>query len=311
GAATRSASFGRALLHNLRRVFLLRRAIRAARAEVVISFLSATNVLTLLATRRLGIPVIVSERGDPDRTLLPRTWRHARALTYPLADCVVAQTEYALARLGRAVRHRGTVIANPVSTYGHRPDADGHEISGVGHLMPVKGFDVLIEAFAQTVKAHPDWRLVLWGEGPDRASLLALAERQDVADRVSCPGRSEAPGSWLASTTIFVLSSRHEGLPNALIEAMAAGTPVIATDCPVGGPRSVVAEGLDGLLVPPDDVGAMAAALERMMASRAFRDRLGGAAVKSADRFAEPAIMAQWTGLVTQAVAARRTRRRR
>jgi glycosyltransferase involved in cell wall biosynthesis len=177
--------------------------------------------------------------------------------------------------------------------------------------MPVKGFDVLVKAFARATRAHPDWRLVLWGEGPDRAGLLALAERQGVADRVSCPGRSEAPGSWIASTTVFVLSSRHEGLPNALIEAMAAGSPVIATDCPVGGPRSMIAEGLDGLLVPPDDVEAMAAALERVIASRALRDRLGAAAIKSAERFAEPAIMARWTSLVAQAVAARQARRTR
>ena len=152
---------------------------------------------------------------------------------------------------------------------------------------------------------------MLWGEGPDRGSLLALARRLGVADRVRCPGRSETPGGWIGSTTIFVLSSRHEGLPNALIEAMAAGAPVIATDCPVGGPRSVIAHGLDGLLVRPDDAGTMAAALERLMASAPLRSRLGTAAVKSADRFAEPAIMAQWTTLIGAAVAARKSGRRR
>ena len=311
GAAARSEGPARALLHNARRVVLLRRAVRAAGAEVVVSFLSATNVLALLATRGLGIPVIVSERGDPDRALLPLLWRHARTLTYPLADSVVAQTEYALARLGRAVRRRGTVIANPVSPYAVHPDAQGHQLSAVGHLVPVKGFDLLIEAFARASRNHPEWHLVLWGEGPDRGSLLALARRLGVADRVRCPGRSETPGGWIGSTTIFVLSSRHEGLPNALIEAMAAGTPVIATDCPVGGPRSVIAHGLDGLLVPPEDVGTMATALERLMASTPLRSRLGTAAVKSAERFAEPAIMAQWTGLIRAAVAARKSGRRR
>jgi len=311
GAATRSAGPFRALLHNARRILLLRRAVRAVGAEAVVSFLSATNVLTLLATRGLGIPVIVSERGDPDRALLPLLWRHARTLTYPLADSVVAQTEYALARLGRTVRRRGTVIANPVSSCGVRPDTQGRQVSAVGHLVPVKGFDLLIEAFARASRNHPDWRLVLWGEGPDRGILLALAQRLGVADRVRCPGRSETPGGWIGSTTIFVLSSRHEGLPNALIEAMAAGAPVIATDCPVGGPRSVIAHGLDGLLVPPDDTGTMATVLERLMASAPLRSRLGTAAVKSAERFAEPAVMAQWTGLIAATIAARKSGRRR
>ena len=127
---------------------------------------------------------------------------------------------------------------------------------------------------------------------------------------MSCPGRSAIPASWLASTTIFVLSSRHEGFPNALVEAMAAGIPVIATDCPVGGPRAMIASGLDGLLVPPDDVAAMTAALARLMGDPALRRRLGSAAVKSAERYAEPAIMAQWTGLVEQVIAVRSTRRR-
>lgn len=311
GAAARSGSSGRALLHNVRRALLLRRAIRAAAAETVVSFLSATNVLTLLATRGLGIPVIISERGDPDRALLPQAWRYARAATYPMADCVVAQTDYALARLGRAARRRATVIANPVSPHWPQPDSGGRQISAVGHLMPVKGFDLLVEAFARASKAFPEWRLVLWGEGPERTNLLALAERRGIADRVSLPGRSETPGGWLGSTTIFVLSSRHEGLPNALIEAMAAGAPAIATDCPVGGPRSLIASGLDGLLVPPENVEAMAAALERVMGSHPLRVRLGAAAAKSAERFAEPVIMAQWTSLVARAVAARNAVRRR
>ena len=310
GASAPSGSVGKALFHNGRRVAALRRAIRTARAEAVISFLSATNVLTVLATRGLGVPVIVSERGDPDRASLPRAWRYLRAWTYPLADSLVAQTEGALARFGAAVRRRGTVIANPVATFDHLPDHDGRQLVGVGHLVPVKGFDLLIQAFASVAASHADWRLVLWGEGPRRGDLLALADRHGVGSRVECPGRSATPGSWLASTTIFVLSSRHEGFPNALIEAMAAGIPVIATDCPVGGPRAMIASGLDGLLVPPGDVAAMAAALARLMRDPALRRRLGSAAVKSAQRFAEPAIMAQWTGLVEQAIAARSARRR-
>ena len=311
GAAAPSATSARALFQNARRVVLLRRAVRAARAEAVISFLSATNVLTVLATRGLGVPVIVSERGDPDRASLPRAWRYARAVTYRLADSLVAQTEAALARFGSGIRRRGTVIPNPVASYGHAPDHDGCRIVGVGHLVPVKGFDLLIQAFARVAPSYREWQLVLWGEGSHRDYLLALAERHGVGGRVECPGRSDAPGGWLASTTIFVLSSRHEGFPNALIEAMATGVPVVATDCPVGGPRAMIASGLDGLLVPPDDIEAMAAALARLMGDETLRRRLGSAATKSARRFAEPVVMAQWTGLVEQVIASRSVRRGR
>jgi glycosyltransferase involved in cell wall biosynthesis len=305
GAAAHSGSIGKALFRNGRRVAALRKAIRTAQAEAVISFLSVTNVLTILATRGLGIPVIVSERGDPDRDSLPRAWRYLRKVAYPLADSLVAQTEGALARFGTAVRRRGTVIANPVSTFGQQADHGGWRVAGVGHLVGVKGFDLLVQVSAGAATAHADWQLAVWGEGPGRDDLLAMAERHGVAGRVELPGRSAVPAGWLASTTIFVLSSRHEGFPNALVEAMAAGIPVIATDCPVGGPRAMISSGLDGLLVPPDDVAAMAAALARLMGDPALRRRLGTAAVKSVERYAEPAIMAQWTGLVEQVIAAR------
>ena len=121
GASAPSDSVSKALLHNGRRVAALRRAIRTARADAVISFLSATNVLTVLATRGLGVPVIVSERGDPDRASLPRAWRYLRAWTYPLADSLVAQTEGALARFGAAVRRRGRVSRGDAKPIVGRP----------------------------------------------------------------------------------------------------------------------------------------------------------------------------------------------
>jgi GalNAc-alpha-(1->4)-GalNAc-alpha-(1->3)-diNAcBac-PP-undecaprenol alpha-1,4-N-acetyl-D-galactosaminyltransferase len=290
-----------AVAHNLKRLAVLRRAIRDCRADAVISFLSTTNVLTLLATRALGVPVVVSERGDPARGNLPRAWRMLRTLLYPTAYRLVAQTETALACFPAFIRRRGLVLPNPVALRRQLDAASRRTVVAVGHLVPLKGFDLLVEGFARCAVAHPDWRLVIWGEGPERERLLALAERHGIARRVELPGRSATPGAWLETAGIFVLASRHEGFPNVLVEAMAAGLPVIATDCPAGGPRAMISDGVDGLLVANEDVAALARSLERLMADPHARHRLGDAAARSAERFSLPQIMARWTALVEEA----------
>lgn len=291
----------RAVLRNGRRLLALRRALRRSRAEVVLSFLSATNVRTLMAATGLGVPVVVSERGDPNRATLPRVWRILRSLSYPFAFRVVAQTDAALVRLGPLARRRGSVIPNPVVVPPQAVDGNRKTVVAVGHLAPVKGFDLLLKAFSRCVARHAGWELVIWGEGPQRHELAALVAALGLAERVSMPGRTRQPGTWVRDAGIFVLSSRHEGFPNALLEAMAAGLPVIATDCPVGGPRVLVDHGRNGVLVPGEDVAALAEALDRLMGDAAQRRALGEAARRSAGRYAFPEVIGRWTELIEEA----------
>jgi glycosyltransferase involved in cell wall biosynthesis len=299
----------RAVIANVRRVAALRRALARAQPDVVVSFLSSTNVLTLLAARRLGLPVIVSERGDPRRQSLSRPWRWLRSLLYPRAFRVVAQTEAALATFRPAVRRRGSVLPNPVARPAALRSNDRRTVVGVGHLAPVKGFDLLVEGFARCGPAFSEWRLTIWGLGSQEASLRDLAERHGIADRVCFPGRSRSPQSWIESAGIFVLSSRHEGFPNVLLEAMAHGLPVIAADCPIGGPAAMIDHAVNGLLVPNEDVEALAAALGRMMGDARLRRRLGEAGHASSERYAMPRIMAAWTTLVQEAAKAAASQR--
>jgi glycosyltransferase involved in cell wall biosynthesis len=201
------------------------------------------------------------------------------------------------------------VIPNPVSVSvvesnrGPTETHGGRTVVAMGRLGPEKGFDLLLKAFAQCAETHPDWSLIILGEGTERERLEASAGRLGIKDRVSMPGRVKDPFRILRSGDLFVLSSRYEGFPMALVEAMACRLAVISTDFP-SGPRDIVRDGTDAVLVPPDNVAALAAAMDRLMANPTERQRLGTNAGHIVERFSIETIMTQWDALFTSCVAA-------
>ena len=298
---------------NLGRIRILRRAILRTEPDVVLSFMDRTNVLALIATVGVSVPIVVSERSSP--RVLDRPWRWLRAVSYRRASVVVTQTGAALDDLPSPLRARGRVIPNPLpEDLAHLPDPDVQpapesdiatstlveRVVALGRLTPEKGFDVLIAAFARIISRRPNARLVIWGEGPERENLEQLARDLGVADRVDLPGETRDPAAAIGDATIFVLSSRVEGFPNALLEAMALGRPVIAADCP-HGPRDIVRDGIDGILVPPEDPGALADSLIGLLADRTRRMDLARRAVEVRERFALATVAAQWEGLLLSA----------
>jgi glycosyltransferase involved in cell wall biosynthesis len=176
-------------------------------------------------------------------------------------------------------------------------------VLAVGRLDAQKGFDVLVRAFARVRGQRPGWRLVLVGDGPERAALQALAASLGVQDAVAMPGRVGNVGRWLGRADVYVLSSRFEGFPNTLVEAMDAGIACIATDCETG-PREIVRDGEDGLLVPVDDPRAMADALLALTGDGRRRAELGERARAVAERFDEARIEARWMDVLGALVPA-------
>jgi GalNAc-alpha-(1->4)-GalNAc-alpha-(1->3)-diNAcBac-PP-undecaprenol alpha-1,4-N-acetyl-D-galactosaminyltransferase len=158
---------------------------------------------------------------------------------------------------------------------------------------------LLIAAFANVAPAFPDWRLVIAGDGVERPALEALVADLGLSDRVSLPGVVDAT-AHLADADLFVLSSRYEGFPNVLMEAMAAGLPVIAFDCQ-SGPSEVIRDGVDGLLVPPGDATALAVRMGQLMDDPDTRQRLGAAAPDVVHRFGIERVMGMWEDLVDAA----------
>lgn len=310
GLAVMSSSDGlrEALSNNFVRLTRLRDAIRLSQPEVVISFIERTNILVLLSTIGLHVPIVVCERIDPRHHCIGTVWAGLRWCLYPRATSLVVQTEGLRPWAEGFVPPQSVhVIPNPISALPEEvpvepASARGSRcISALGRLVPQKGFDNLLQAFAHCAEKHADWSLTIIGEGPDRTRLEALSAQLGIGDRVSMIGRLSNPFPILRQTDLFVLSSRYEGFPMALVEAMACRLPVISTNCP-SGPRDIIRDGVDGILVPPDDVPALAHAMDCLMENPQERQRLSMRAAEVLERFGTERIMALWDDLVTHAV---------
>jgi len=298
-----SSSLWQSVTGNLRRGRLIRRAVQGFRPDVVVSFIEQTNVRVLAALLGARIPVIVSERIDPRRHAVGAAWDGARRLLYRFAARVVVQTED-VARWARGLvdPRRVQVIPNFVRTLPPASDQrEARHLLAVGRLARQKGFDLLLAAFARSGLPETGARLILLGEGPERSRLEALARSLGIAQAAEMPGVVSAPEAWMARATLFALPSRYEGFPNALLEAMAMGCPVVAADCD-SGPREIIRHGENGWLVPPEDVPALAAALRQLFADAALRERLGQAALEVRERYAREAIVAQWGKLIEEVI---------
>lgn len=302
-AAKRALAFLRAL-----RAF--RAAIRGSDPTLVIALIELVNMLTLLSTVGLSLPVVVCEHTYPPGWPIGLAWEALRRITYPRAASVVALTPAGLSYFSKAVQRSGAVIPNPVvlptryrgAALRRDKSAKCKTLVALARLAPAKGYDLLLRAFALAAKSQPDWSLEIWGEGSERPALERLAVELGIAGRVRLPGITSEPFEKLTAADLYVLSSRIEGFPMALCEAMACGLPVVSFDC-LSGPREIIRDGVDGVLVPPGDVEALARSLTQLMQDEALRGKLAARAPEVLDRFSGPRIMEQWDALFARVLS--------
>jgi glycosyltransferase involved in cell wall biosynthesis len=307
-----SRSLVGALRENRRRVRVLREALARVAPDVVISFVLETNVLAWLATRPLRTPLIASERTDPRLHAGRRAWRALGRFAYRRSELVVANSASVAGWLEGALGHgRVAWVPNMVAV----PEPAAVHASGerpfvlaLGRLDAVKGHAELLQAFA-CCAAAAGYDLVIVGHGPERARLEELARTLGIDARVRFTGALPDPTPLLRSAAFFALSSRYEGFPNALLEAMAHGLAAVATDTGAGACELIEHE-TSGLLVPPGDRAALAAALERLCADEALRATLGEAARARARSYVPERVVPLWEAAVERvlAAAARRSR---
>ena len=291
-----------ALRRNLSRIRALRALIVKYRPAALISFMGEPNFRALLAARGLPVKTVVSVRNDPEREYSGRLMRMVGRRLLPLADGCVFQTEQARAWFPEALQKKSAVIMNQVSEafYDRPAAAEREEIAAVGRLSAQKNHALLIRAYAAL--GPVDDRLVILGEGEKRAELEALVRELGLEGRVLLPGLSADIPRDIGDKKLFVLPSDYEGMPNALLEAMALGLPCISSDCPCGGPAELIEHGKNGLLFPVGDEQALTDALRELISDAGKRASLARAARESAESFRPEAIFRQWEHYVQSVI---------
>lgn len=299
-----SSGFPAKIVNNLKRIYMLRRAIRDSRPEVVISFSYLVNILVLLSTRGLALPLIISDHNDPLMNPIIKPWRLLHKWAYNFRVRIVVQTERALAALPARLREKTIVIPNPVPPIRMPRNLQAEiklpnpTVVSLGKFYHQKGYDLLLMAFAMLKDSHPDWSLTIIGDGPLRRRLESLRDELGLVGRVHFRDPVSSTHIVLQQADLFVMPSRWEGWPTILLEALSCGIPVIAADCRCG-PREIIRDGVDGVLVPPEDVEALANAMGRLISDESERNRLASRAAEVKERFALDNVMGKWEELLS------------
>ena len=295
----------------------LTRLFRREHPHVILAFDWHANLASLAAARLAGggIRVVAGVRIHESSyiPLLPRWIQPLRRTTirtlYPFADVVLTNSEAAtgdLAESFKLPRHKLVTIPNPVDIAfvearaavdlnGSWFPRDIPVVLAAGRLVPQKCFDVLIDAMAKICKTR-ECKLVILGEGPDKAALRARADRQGIGESVIIAGFAANPFNLMRHSQVFVLASMAEGLPNVVLEAMACRTPVVATRCSAGA-EEILTDGKDGLLVPPGDVDTLAGAIASLLDSPERRATLGAAGYRRVQDFSTAHVIGEFEEL--------------
>ncbi len=281
-----------------KQMWTFRHLVRQEHPDLILSFLTPYNMLVLLSTMGLRQKILVAERTDPKRLLSGgRLMLWLRDLLYHRADGILTQTEYAKSCYGGMLNAKTTVIYNPVSMMAdyigralHTPKE--RVFVTAGRLEPVKDHELMIEAFGIFRQTHPGYRLIIYGEGPMHGRLNQIVADQGLCGAVVLAGRTDRLWENLVGAEAFLLTSIHEGMSNAMIEAMCLGLPVISTK--VAGATDLIEDGVNGFLVDVKDKAALIECMCQLADHLDLRQMLGSEATNVYGLLREDKISAQW-----------------
>jgi GalNAc-alpha-(1->4)-GalNAc-alpha-(1->3)-diNAcBac-PP-undecaprenol alpha-1,4-N-acetyl-D-galactosaminyltransferase len=286
------------------RVRPLRAAIQHSGAPLVIAFGWQANILAILACRKLGCKVVISERNDVALQRLEYPWEDLRCGLYQYADVVTANTRGALKTMQAYVpEEKLAFIPNPAVHHEagddtpHPSSFEAAVILTVANLERRKAHDILLEAFARLSPKLSNWRLAIVGGGEEEITLRKQAKALGIAERLDWYGQVANPVVFYRKASIFVLPSRYEGLPNALMEAMSYGLPAIVSNAS-SGPLELIKDGETGLVVPVGDPFALADAIALLGNASTLRKRLGDAGRKRVSEYDLSRVMSLWERII-------------
>lgn len=273
-------------------------------SDIVISFLAPFNMLALVSHYGLKSKIIVADRNDPRYIPANKVIRKVRDWLYRFANGVVVQTTHNQEYFGDTVKKKSIIIYNPIDLGDKAGVAlrtqKEEKIVSVGRLMPQKNQLMLIDAFSRVHQKHPDYKLVIYGEGSFRDNLERRIEELNLNNCVFLPGSSTSVFDEIASARLFVLSSDYEGMPNALIEAMCLGLPCVSTK--VSGATDLIRDGDNGSLIDVGDEDALYRRIKQMIEEEDLRNRYAHKATELNAELNVDKIMRQWMDYLSELV---------
>lgn len=275
----------------------LRKTIREQGVDMVLIMGVPVCIYAVPGCMGTDAKIIVSERNDPRHFAGKKIVKLTATALMCLADGFVFQTEDAKAYYDKLLQSQGTVIPNPLLAEKLPPVYTGlreRTIVSAGRLIEQKNQLMLLDSFAKLDKRYSNYKLVLYGEGPLRRKLEHHVAALGLQQRVSLPGNVTDLLKRIQSASVFVMTSNFEGMPNVLIEAMALGLPCISTDCPCGGPKTLITNGENGVLIPVGDQERLVVELERLLENPEKAQQMGLAAAQIRERLHVERIGMQW-----------------
>jgi glycosyltransferase involved in cell wall biosynthesis len=291
----------------LKHLFWRRKYLKNCECDVVISFLAPFNVFNIIAMFGLKKKLIVADRNDPRRIPTNKIMRCVRDFLYRFADGVVLQNSRNRDYFSKSIRKKSTVIFNPVDLgeyIGASLKCEKHEkrkeIVSVGRIIKQKNPHMLLNAFSRLADDFPEYKLAFIGDGDLRDEIKKAAEEKGLGDRVELNGVTNQVFERIHKSELYVMSSEYEGMPNALIEAMCIGLPVISTK--VSGATDVIEDGVNGLFVDCNDEEALEQAIRKMLSDEELRNNCGANASKISEQLKVEAITEQWINFIEKVI---------
>ena len=292
------------------RIRYIREKIAEIKPDCIVSLADArTSFMITAANLGSPVPMIFSERHDPVHNPKSKAERLLRLICYRACDRVVFQTEGAKSFFSPAISRKGTIIPNPIKEAlpavwrGERKPV----IATFCRLVPQKNLSMLLHAFHKLADEYPDLRLAIYGDGESKPALEREAEQLGILSRTEFHPHSLDVHSLVKDCAMFVSSSDYEGQSNSMLEAMAMGLPCVCTDCPCGGARAVIDNGVNGLLVPVGDADKLAKAMRYMLTHPEEAQRMGENAAKIKGERQPRKIAEEWDRLIKETVSKTRT----
>jgi len=295
--ASESHGIKDSIIGNYKRIVAIKKVILEHDPDIVISFMTTTNVLTTLAAKLAKKPIIISERNNFYR-VKSKIWRLLRRIVYPFSDVLVVQSEHDKEKYD--YHSNVHVILNPlILEYKHKNIRRQKMILAVGRLQLHKGFHQLLKVFSQLNAKK--WQVVILGEGPERAFLEKLALELNIEKNVSMPGRVTDVEEYYKKASVFVLSSNSEGFPNALIEAMGYGCAAVAFDC-LTGPSDIIDNKKNGILIEVGNVNELAESIQYLIDQPKKREEFGENAKKIINELNIKKISTKWFEIINEVI---------